>query len=1108
MQKKYKRNLKPLSLGLVLLSPIALIGGIKLSSVSSNADTITLSDYSESINITNSSFTEGANPYASGNVTGWKIIQTESKATGMIIDVGQTFSTYQQHTYLLDQNPVAIGTNKDDNKILMINSKDKDDATDNLAKKGYRSNAISLKSNSYYKFSVKAKTALNGSHASVAKGSIYINGLKDSEGKDVKLAQEEFTNTSWATYYFYLATGDEPQEITIDLYLGSETGYSDGGVVFFDDVTLEQFAQNTFYRNINEMKLTTNKNVVYNLDSLVSKKSNIDMSGYNFDFENKIEGTISSALGEEWKAITTGTDAKYGHAKIISVERGTQGSQFQQETGYDFVGNDLSYNATTEKENTQALVLYSTKNRKTSYGVKSKDIEIKAHGFYKLSMYVKVSQMDEGNFYVKVRENNAIYNSGVSEDKYTLAVGNSEGISSNKTDNFHNNYQKVDFYIRGHQLYDTSVNLEFWLGSDENPASGCVFIDNITLSHVKFEEFDSATNKLALSTYSSSPTFNNGYFNETENENAELAYPLKASGWTLEQNDNKNLKQQAGIVYLKNEAKYDEMYKDKYDWYGMYPNTPNGVDAPNNVYMLFNQNASYQNLTSDSYTLEKGKYYKLTFDYWTSPLYTSKDASLTIEVVDDNGITLFKQSGFESETMWSKGEIYFHTAEQTSNNVKIKIHFGENENNKLVQGIAYLDNFEIQADIAKEEFDAGKYSVDLTDYLLNLDPKEEIGKDISSSTAYQFTTDNIDNSIGGIIRGKDNVFTEDYGVEVEDSNILVLSTFAPSKANLKSNYKFSVEASSYYKLTFDLRTIFPHGIENDFTTDDHKECKYGVSIGLSDFKLIEGLKSEDKFTTYTIYFKADSSTTPQLDFSLICDCENTNGNAFLTHLNFTSATQDEYTSAKNSDNFEKTIFTTTELDKTDDNEDDDTNSGNEVETSPENSVWLLIPSIIFAVAIVIGIAGWALRKINIKKAEKVREEAYDRKISVNHDMVLREAQRLRDEEVKALKDTKANLEQQKTELENAHKQDIKNSRLSSKGKITKETERTFKTYASTMSRLNEKLAILDEQITHAISTDHLLELQNKVEMDEEKRLKNEMKMARELAKYNKEQDKN
>ena len=97
--------------------------------------------------------------------------------------------------------------------------------------------------------------------------------------------------------------------------------------------------------------------------------------------------------------------------------------------------------------------------------------------------------------------------------------------------------------------------------------------------------------------------------------------------------------------------------------------------------------------------------------------------------------------------------------------------------------------------------------------------------------------------------------------------------------------------------------------------------------------------------------------------------------------------------------------------------------------------------------------------------------------------------------LKTLKDTVAELEKQKQEIEISHKEEIKQARLNSKGKITKETERAFKTYTSSINRIQQKIEILQEQITSALKPEHLLDIERKVTMEEEKRLKNERKQV-------------
>ena len=1090
MRKKLKLNNKFLTFGLGLMIPVSLIGGTVLLSASNertSADSDEyLTQYTETVPITNSNFVSGANPTASGNLTGWTIKTSGSTANGMIIDVGdENFSKYNQNSYYLDQNPGKIGG---DNKILMINSKSSKEPDGNWARMGYTSENITLKSNSRYKLSVKALTSLNGGDR--VTGSIYLSGLKDEKGKDITFSYENISNSSWANYYFFITTGNEEQTVTLDLYLGTKDAASAGGVVFYDDVTLEKFSENFYYENLQAVSQATER--VKSLD-LSSAGSEIKLSGVNFDFEDELTGV--DPLGQSWSKLATGVSLSKSHAKIMPVIN-IQPSQFRSETGYGFAGSTFS------NGNTKALVMYTDKGYSSHFTVQSNDIEVKAHGIYKISAYVKVSEMNEGSFFVQVKENDNIYTLyDFDEDFYKTSSAITGSITSG-SDKFVNGYQKVDFYVKGHEFFDTSVNLQFVFGSEETPASGCVFVDDVSISYVKYDEFKDASNKLELTTISETPTFTNGFFNETENEEAALAYPLKATGWTLEQNPNTFVSQEAGVVYLDGQAKFREMYKDK-SWGGIYPGHPSGLEAQNNVYMMYSE-GNYQSLTSSSVNLAKNSFHMLSFNFQTIS-NTAKDASITIEIKDESGMLLYREKGLSSERQWATKNIYFRTAENAANNVQISILFGE-EREKM-SGTVYLDNFKISQKVTEDTFNKAENKVDLADYYLNLDVNGTIGSSISDSTAYKFSSSPLAETssitgVGGIVKGSDN----EFGIEVEDSNLLVISNLVRSESSLTSVYNVSTEADGYYKLTFDLRTSITDKKDGG-KNDDHKECKFGLSAGLKNFDMIEGLISEGEFTTYTIYFKASSAQSSQIVFTLRSDCTETLGNAYITHLNFETSSADELARAREDESFDKTVFASNAA-ATPDETPDDEPSNDENANKGDNSSWLLIPSLIFAAAVIIAIVGFGVRHIKFKKTEKVREESYNRRISVDHDLTLKEAHKIRDEEVEKLNNTKAELIKQKTDAEEAHKEAVKEARLNSKGKITKDAEREFKAYANKVSRLQEKIDILNEQIETALSPDHLMNLEQRISEDEVRRIKEARKESRskEAEKLNKKSD--
>ena len=95
------------------------------------------------------------------------------------------------------------------------------------------------------------------------------------------------------------------------------------------------------------------------------------------------------------------------------------------------------------------------------------------------------------------------------------------------------------------------------------------------------------------------------------------------------------------------------------------------------------------------------------------------------------------------------------------------------------------------------------------------------------------------------------------------------------------------------------------------------------------------------------------------------------------------------------------------------------------------------------------------------------------------------------------------MQNEKTTLEEQHKSFVQESRAANQGKITKEIEKEFKSYAAAMSKLEEKLAIIDEQISAVSSPEHLIEIEKEVTSEEEYRLKQERKMNAQQRKENK-----
>ena len=1114
-----KQKTKILGLAFACITPLSLLGGVALANNSSFAEEYptSYSDPSLAEKLLDSHTFKINGTSQTTPLSGWTLIEDEGytvSSTGMIIDITHS----KLSDFYLDNNPGKLNPDLDsDNDILMINSSNSTTKATEPAKRGYMSNEFTLEENSYYKISVDAKATNDGREDILkAYGSIYIDGLKDGNGKDVQLAYEGFSggnpdNSPWKTYDFYIATGSQAQNVKLKLFLGESRTKGSLGVVFFDDVKIEKFSQNLFMMNCIRDGydfVDTNENADLNtkflVDALTSGEQTLtsNYADANLDFEKDV---TPNGLSAEW-VIPNENQTLYGHAKIIDAL--ASGTSFETTAGYKFVGNDFSYN------NTQVLALYTTQNKKDSILVENTTpIVVPAHAILKINMKVKISSLTSGAFNVRlVEDGGKLYTySGITKENTPLQEKLSTAFTEDEsTKNLYtNDYTDFTFYVKGRDLYDSQVKLQLALGYGAE-AEGCVFVDNITLDYASSAN-ESNENFLNLQgdEESSYPDIKNAYFNDTEIED-KYSYPLKAKEWTLTQpEDEKNVA--AGVVYLYDNETYNQMYAGKYAWATSNPGNPIPQinNSPNNVYMMYNGTPSYQSITSSSYTLNADSYYNLTFDYYNFNTNPEKDGQLTVEIKDENGIVLFNRKIATSFNQWnSRGNlplsIDIHTALTSSHNITVTIHFGTEDDPMM--GIAYIDNVAITSS-DEETFNKSSYQIDLTDYFLNLDPEIALGQGMQDSTAYVFDNQGISTTVGGILNGQNNEHNVKFVDEKTNKtkNILAITSTTASQGTIQSNFPFSLSSSSYYKLTFYVKTKINQKPNAKFDDSAHK-CAYGATVGFTNFDLAENLISQDDFTMYTILFKTgDSSVESKLQFTLNMD-KHYEGSAYLTNISFTPSNEVEYKQAGTDENPNKetTFFAEYKTSDEDTTPPDTSTDSDNNEMDMQN--WLIIPSLITALAVVVGIVGWALRHVKIKKIEKIRAENYVRKVVVDEDAIIAKASAERDRQAQEIKTNIENMQQQKLLLEEEHKLAIKDARLNNKGKITKETEHEFKSFASKITKLEQKIDILKEQLEKIESSDYLISLQRQISAQETKRQKEQLKKNIQQAKENEKQN--
>lgn len=968
----------------------------------------------------------------------------------------------------------------------------------------------------------------------LANGSFYLEGLT-KDGKTYKLPTEkQFVRRiaqNWTTLYYFIATGNEEQTVTLNLWLGSQD-LGSTGVVFFDDCKGYRYSENEFWKayqkdydktyvqqvttsdgtienkeykctNIVDLRDTTN--LVFPVD-----KTNPDKDPYNFDFE-KDPKTSSQGL-VNWTAT--------GNARVFSTR--TAGL-FKNETGYDFVGSNLSYVVDFDgekvdilNENKYVLAVWADKSYSKAT---SSDITIHANEIYKITAQYKISELS-GNAYMFIKENDSLTKDIKS---YTISDEQaSAGVSSNADNDFVNDYGTIEFFVKGGAHHDTSFNLSLGIGKKDEQATGCVLFDNIQITNATTEEYNAGTNKFEFDSVSVTRDFTNGSFRSVNVLKDKLP---SADGWTNEADTDNTKLIYNGVV---NTSQYD-LYLEKYnqlkeqgmtDFENPYyfvklyanPKSANGEAAANNIYMMANHDKSYQKLTSNELNFEAGKNYNISFK-----MKTDNSAKVRVSLVSSENpdFVLFKTDFFNKQTWSDDFNINIKSNEKSSVKANLIIELGGKDASEQTTGVVYLDDFSRKDNAVIDE--NSENLVDMTNYFANL-PTNNLTEDMNSSfMAYKGErTSGTNDMEGAIIKITSPELKDGFSIEKEedtdDDFAFFMTTQGQGAYTFTSN--FNVELSSEaYVISFRLKTSFKED------ADENNTYNSGVNLWLDGYKKMANLRSDDGYEEFKYYIKPSESKSIKLYFSLESDANVRMASAVVYNIRIDSATDYDDVSEQISDNkhydvnTDRVFVTSADDSETDTEtpETPDSDSDSDKSSWSDNAVWLLIPSLIMAAALIIAIIGYFLRKIKLKKIQIKHAESYNRKDSLNVDAIKQKASEQREAEIKKQKETIDKFQKELEKMETEHKEKVIALRQSDKGKVSKETDKEFKHFAQKRTVLAEKLESLNRELEEIKSPEHLLSLERKIYAQEESKRRElerrTKKQNKQLKKQSKEDDK-
>ncbi|MCL2822011.1 MAG: hypothetical protein FWD86_02300, partial [Firmicutes bacterium] len=169
-------------------------------------------------------------------------------------------------------------------------------------------------------------------------------------------------------------------------------------------------------------------------------------------------------------------------------------------------------------------------------GIISDDFLIKAQSFYRLEFWYNSINLD-GSICAVISGQSTIPST-----KFELVPVAISGLSSDNNANRYG-WQRSSFFITGSLIEDVNLNLQFWIGRDnEDGASGIALFDHITLTELNYIEFNEqsagASGQVAIDAPNHESSIANGFFGtlvrEIDHDTGlakPLTFPAVPSSW-------------------------------------------------------------------------------------------------------------------------------------------------------------------------------------------------------------------------------------------------------------------------------------------------------------------------------------------------------------------------------------------------------------------------------------------------------------------------------------------------------------------------------------------------------------------------------------------------
>ncbi len=357
----------------------------------------------------------------------------------------------------VENNPTVLGIESKDSTAI-----------------GYSSDSVSLSANSYYVFSVWAKS--NGPTMTIELST------KSGNGKETKYHNITPVDSNWHRYYIYVQTGIASVSLKLSLYAGNPqaTSNTNNGWVFFDNAKYLAVDENTYNQAVKQ-QTSTSTNVLaqsWLVDSFESTNKESIASPSNWsgslidseaksDSDNLTAGVFDRTAGD-WSKLDIDPDKKPDVANAIFDDSKNIGDS--------------------------VLAIYNKKAG--AYKYTSSSTTLKADTYYKISISVLTYGLDaKDSATVTLKLNNQTYTFGKLIGNKSTDTDKKRTINTStyndKGEETIGTWTELNYYIKTDKKVTATATLSVGLGYNgkDNWKKGYVFADNFSVTTITEEEF-------------------------------------------------------------------------------------------------------------------------------------------------------------------------------------------------------------------------------------------------------------------------------------------------------------------------------------------------------------------------------------------------------------------------------------------------------------------------------------------------------------------------------------------------------------------------------------------------------------------------------------------